>query len=86
MVSGMDGRPRNLPDTAACGAVRGGGFEVLITVNGRPKARLVAAQPKLGKSGMKSWARKLRALQRRHSARSPGGTPSVLEELREERW
>ena len=62
------------------------GEEVLITVNGRPKARLVAAQPKLGKSGMKSWARKLRALQRRHSARSPGGKPSVLEELREERW
>jgi len=61
------------------------GEEVLITVRGRPKARLVAAQSSgETETRMTGWAAELRKLQRKCSL-APG-RGSVVEELRDERW
>ncbi len=57
------------------------GEEILITVRGRPKARLVAAEKVNHLAG---WNQELQALQKKYSLGSES-TGSVVEELREER-
>ena len=60
------------------------GEEVVITVHGKPRARLtgVLRAPR----DMAGWTRRLAALQRRWAARAkPSSGASVLEELRRER-
>lgn len=62
------------------------GEEVLITVRGRPRARLVAARhPDIAEGGMADWADRLRRLQKKYGA-MPASGRSVVEELRDERW
>jgi prevent-host-death family protein len=64
-----------LVERASCGE------EVLITVRGCPKARLVAVtQPCVG-----GWAEELRVLHREQSQASTNES-GVLDALREERW
>ena len=57
------------------------GEEVLITVRGRPRARLVAAP----QGRMDGWAAELRALQRQQTKKPAEGSV-VLDELRADRW
>lgn len=63
------------------------GQEVLITVRGRVKARLVAAGPREGDdSSVRQWIDRLADLRKRYSAGNPSSsTEAVLEELREDR-
>jgi prevent-host-death family protein len=62
------------------------GEEVLITVRGRPKARLVPAMHSgMVEGGMADWANRLRGLQKKYGA-MPTSDRSVVEELRDERW
>jgi len=56
------------------------GEEILITVRGKPRARLVAAT----KVRLEGWDRELLALQQKYSL-MPRNDVSVVEELREER-
>lgn len=56
------------------------GEEVLITVRGRPKARLVAT----AKSDMAGWAKELATHLRKQPVRS--GSSNALDEVREDRW
>jgi len=62
-----------------------GGEEVLITVRGRPKARLIAAHVVKASQNMAAWSQELEAIQ---SAQCPSATTgqSVLEDLRGDRW
>jgi prevent-host-death family protein len=62
-----------------------GGEEVLITVRGRPKVRLIGLAVPDTVATMEGWARELEASQVGQAA-SPTQVPSVLDELREERW
>jgi prevent-host-death family protein len=60
------------------------GEEVIITVGGQPKARLVAVEkPKID---FKAWARELREMREKHSTGRRGQTvDEIIDELREER-
>jgi len=60
------------------------GEEVLITVRGRPRARLVPAQANSKSNGLAGWSDNLRKLQKKHAGVPAHG--SVVEELRAERW
>lgn len=62
-----------------------GGEPVLITVRGRPKARLVAVEPPEALLDMAGWVDELSALQHLHSSLAMQES-SVLDDLREERW
>ena len=57
------------------------GEEILITVRGRPRARLVGAP----QSRMDGWAAELQTVQRRHTSKLADGSV-ILDELREDRW
>jgi prevent-host-death family protein len=62
------------------------GEEILITVHGRPKARLVAMNnPDSIRPQMAGWADRLQHLQKKYAA-APATELSVIEELRDERW
>ena len=65
--------------------VAAGGEPVLITVRGRPKARLVAANLPETPLDMAGWVDELSVLQHRHSSLLPQES-SVLDDLREDRW
>ncbi len=60
------------------------GEDVLITVRGKPKARLTGVK-KLPKDDRAEWIRDLRALHKRHAPKGPV-TPieEILDELRED--
>ena len=61
------------------------GEDVIITVRGKPKARLsgIRAQPATNMSG---WIKELKALQRKSgTGQSSHGSRAILDELREER-
>lgn len=63
------------------------GQEVLITVRGSVKARLVAAGPREGdNNSVRQWIDRLADLRKRYSAGNPSSnSEAVLEELREDR-
>jgi prevent-host-death family protein len=61
-----------------------GGEPVLITVRGRPKARLVAVEPTKTSLDMPGWVEELAVLQNRHSVLPVKGS-SVLDDIREDR-
>lgn len=68
-------------------AVRVYGQEVLITVRGRVKARLVAAGPSPEAGGMARWVDRLADLRKRHgTGKSSPSTEEILEESREDRF
>jgi len=62
------------------------GEDVLITVRGRPKARLTRAAPSEAAPLGNAWARQLRALQRAHGTAHPRlRVERILAEDREDR-
>ena len=61
-----------------------GGEEILITVRGKPKARLLpVGEPDF--SAIK-WMRELAALRASVKTSRPAGNSPVLDEIREDRW
>jgi prevent-host-death family protein len=60
------------------------GEEILITVHGQPKARILSvSEPR---SDTADWLRELRALRLSLSQPSTSQKPSALDEVREDRW
>jgi prevent-host-death family protein len=60
------------------------GEEILITVHGQPKARILAvSEPQ---SDTADWLRELSALRSSLGQASTGQQPSALDEVREDRW
>ena len=60
------------------------GEEILITVHGQPKARILAvSEPR---SDTADWLRELSALRSSLGQPSTGQQPSALDEVREDRW
>ena len=60
------------------------GEEILITVHGQPKARMLGvSEPR---SDTADWLRELSALRSSLSQASTGQQPSALDEVREDRW
>jgi prevent-host-death family protein len=63
------------------------GEDVLISVRGRVKARLIAATGSSASPVGAAWARELRALQKAYTARvSRTGIQRILNDLREDRF
>lgn len=62
-----------------------GGETILITVRGRPKARLVGVEATRATPDMAKWVEELAALQDQYST-SSNEKVSVLDDLRGERW
>jgi prevent-host-death family protein len=61
------------------------GEEVVITVRGKPKARLSAIREQSA-AGMSGWKRELKSLHRKCSAgKRTAGSQAILNDLREER-
>lgn len=61
------------------------GEEVIITVRGKPKARL-SAIPKQSAAGMSGWKKELKSLHRKcGSGKRTADSQAILNELREER-
>jgi prevent-host-death family protein len=63
------------------------GEEVVITVRGKPKARLcpLAASEPLSKLGARQWSMQLREARARYSAGPQDSTTEILDDLRGER-
>ena len=60
------------------------GAEILITVHGQPKARILpVSEPR---SDTADWLRELSALRLSLSQASTAQQPSALDEVREDRW
>jgi len=61
------------------------GEDVVITVHGEPRARLIGIRPD-NRSVRTRWAARLRGLQRKYATGEPGGSAdSIVRELREDR-
>jgi prevent-host-death family protein len=64
-----------------------GGEEVLITVRGEPKAKLVSVQPARARNDCKKWASELRKWQQAAPRKNKANTSrEIIDELRAERW
>jgi len=60
------------------------GEDVLITVRGIPKARLVPVEG--GAASTNGWMEELASLRKSMGAHSPGASSRALDEVREDRW
>ncbi|MFH1038973.1 MAG: type II toxin-antitoxin system prevent-host-death family antitoxin [PVC group bacterium] len=61
------------------------GEEVIITVRGKPKARLSAIRP-LSAVDISGWKKELKSLHRKcGTGKRTAGSPAILNQLREER-
>ena len=62
------------------------GEEVLITVRGKPRARLIGV-PKTSQAEREAWIKELRLLRRKYSSKGPtGAIQQIMDEIREERF
>jgi len=60
------------------------GEDVLITVRGIPKARLVPVDG--GPSSTNGWMEELASMRKSMGSPTPGASSSALDEVREDRW
>lgn len=61
------------------------GEEILITVHGKPKARLVPMQPVEDQESFATWAGVLRERAAKYTVKTVDSSTEILRELREER-
>jgi prevent-host-death family protein len=61
-----------------------GGEEILITVHGEPRARLVPVAET--DPDVSAWMEELTALRAAHKSAPASSGPSALDEVREDRW
>ncbi len=62
------------------------GEDVVITVHGKPKARLKAMAPRrTERESRTQWLRELKSLRTRHSRRPAGADADVIRAIREDR-
>jgi prevent-host-death family protein len=62
------------------------GEEIVITVRGKPSARIVPLQLEREPPDMRFWARELEARLRAEESTSSDSSNKIINELREERW
>lgn len=62
------------------------GEDVVITVRGKPSARLVPLQPERATPDMRSWARELETRAGKEVKTSSDSSSEIINDLREERW
>ncbi|HKK18568.1 MAG TPA: type II toxin-antitoxin system prevent-host-death family antitoxin [Opitutales bacterium] len=62
------------------------GEDVVITVRGKPSARLVPLQSKPEVPDMRSWASELEARMGTESAAAADSSRDIIDALREDRW
>lgn len=66
-------------------ALASAGEEVLITVRGNPKVRMVAVESSSARKDLKAWAERLRSELAKMPV-SPDSSCEIIGELRGERW
>jgi prevent-host-death family protein len=62
-----------------------GGEEILITVHGKPKARLLPVRPIEDQENFATWAGVLRERAARYTVKTVDSSEEILKELREDR-